>query len=112
MTLLVGAILILPSLVLAASTTTGLVPCDGAAYDIGGGKQAVACHVCHAVELGQRIINFLVGIASFLANAMYGRGIVPGNPDAYAWTNIAKGFEDVLLGAMRNNIHESCEVSL
>ena len=97
LTLLVGAILILPSLVLAASTTTGLVPCDGP-----------ECQVCHVIELTQRIIKFLVGIAAFIAVVLFadaGRRMLTAGGDTTkvtkAWgmfTNIVVGIIIVLTG--------------
>ena len=70
--LLVGTVLVLPSLSLAADTQSGLVPCDGVTEKDASGKIiSPACQVCHVIELGQRIINFLVGIASFLAVGLF-----------------------------------------
>jgi hypothetical protein len=57
-TLLATALFALP--LLASAQIGPLVPCDGP-----------ECQVCHAVTLGQRIINFLVTIASSLAVIMF-----------------------------------------
>jgi hypothetical protein len=53
-TLLAALVFALPLLVSAQFGT--LVPCDGP-----------ECQICNVVTLGQKIINFLVGIASFIA---------------------------------------------
>lgn len=65
--LLISAFFVLPSLVWGAEPK-GLVPCDGAASADG---KSTECQVCHAIELGQNIINFLVIIASSIAVAIF-----------------------------------------
>lgn len=52
-----GVFLLLPAVVLAQ-----LVPCDGVVEK---------CQACHVVELGQKIIEFLVSIAAFLAVLLF-----------------------------------------
>ncbi len=57
--LCVATIAVTP-LFVSAQITGPLVPCEGP-----------ECQACHVVELGQRIVNFLVGIASFIAVLLF-----------------------------------------
>ncbi|MBI4086539.1 hypothetical protein HY416_00975 [Candidatus Kaiserbacteria bacterium] len=65
--LAIGIVFALPAFSFAESS---LVPCSGVAETIGTMPYPV-CQICHAVELGQRIINFLVIIASSIAVAIF-----------------------------------------
>jgi hypothetical protein len=78
--LLCGGILFLSPVVALAQLSGPLVPCDGAAgmRDKDGnptaerdGKTLVECQACHAVQLGQRIVNFIVSVAAFVAVGMF-----------------------------------------
>lgn len=47
-----------------------IVPCSGVAEEVDGVPYP-ACQVCHAVELGQRFINFAVAAAGLIAVAIF-----------------------------------------
>lgn len=68
--LIVGLLLASP-LFVSAQITGPLVPCDGAAGKDAKGNPLKECQVCHAVELGQNIINFFVAAAAFIAVAIF-----------------------------------------
>lgn len=63
--LVVGVLLISPMFV-SAQLTGPLVPCHGAA-----GDKLTECQACHVVELGQKIINFLVAVAAVIAVVVF-----------------------------------------
>lgn len=71
--LLASVLLALPFLVSAeiGPPVPGLVTCDGAGGVDAYGAPLRECQVCHVVETGQRIINFFVAIASFLAVVIF-----------------------------------------
>lgn len=60
LTLSIALLFALPAFALAQ---TQLVPCGGQGQD--------PCQACHVIELAQNIINFLVGIAAFIAVALF-----------------------------------------
>lgn len=99
---ILSVLFVLPSFV-SAQIPSQLVQCDGVGTD-----KIQACQACHAVQLAQTIIYFLVGIASFIAVIILCRAgftmlTAGGNASKVteAWgmfTNVAIGFVIVLAG--------------